>query len=191
MIRSPRNKKDDLIAAAVRLVAERGVRGATIRSIAREAGVTEGALYRHYRTKDDLCLDIYKRIVEDMIQRKEHLVSGADHIRDRLREWVRLSYEYFDRDPDAFTYVLLTPHDFPEAERTITARQGRLFIEMIRQAMAARQIRPISPALALSHFSGLMLNVPRLISQGALPGPASQYADHVADAVWRVLRAET
>jgi hypothetical protein len=46
------------------------------------------------------------------------------------------------------------------------------------------------PELALSHFTGLMLNVPRLINEGTLEGPASRYVDDVADAVWRALCAK-
>ena len=185
------NKKQDLIDAAVRLVARNGVRGTTVRSIAREAGVTEGALYRHYASKAELCLDIYTRIVTDMIRAKEAIAFSHAPVRNKLHEWVRVSYEFFDRHADAFTFVLLTPHDFSEAERQIATRQGEIFMGMVEQAQAEGQVRAISAKLALSHFSGMMLSVPRLINKGVLEGPASRYADDVAAAIWRILEPET
>jgi AcrR family transcriptional regulator len=184
------NKKQDLIDATVRLVAKNGVRGTTVRSIAREAGVTEAALYRHYASKAELCLDVYTRIVTDMIRAKEAIAFSDAPVRDKLREWVRVSYEFFDRHADAFTFVLLTPHDFSEAEREVPTRQGEIFVEMVKQAQAEGQIRPVAAELALSHFSGVMLSVSRLINEGVLDGPASKYTDDVADAIWRMLEPE-
>ena len=50
---------------------------------------------------------------------------------------------------------------------------------LIEEATAMGSLRPIEPAIALSHFSGVMLNVPRLISEAVLEPPASQYVDEV------------
>jgi len=185
-----KNKKDELIAATVRLVANGGTGAATIRAIAREAGVTDAAVYRHYRSKEDLCRRAYARIVEEMIREKEQLVSGPAPIHQKLHEWIRLSYAYFDNYPEGFTYVFLTPHTRPAAERVTVTRQGQLFMAMIRRAQEASDIRPLAPELALSHFVGLMLNVPRLINAGMLDGPASAYTEEVSTAVWRTLRPD-
>jgi AcrR family transcriptional regulator len=176
--------------AAVRLVAQNGVKGTTVRSIAREAGVTEAALYRHYASKAELCLDVYTRIVAEMIRAKETIASSDLPVRDKIHEWVRVSYELFDRHPDAFTFVLLTPHEFTESERKIATLQGLIFTDLVERAQAVGELRRMPPELALSHFSGVMLNVPRLINEGVLEGPASRHADDVAAAIWRILEPE-
>ena len=46
--------REHLLAAGLRLFAEKGYQGATAREIARAAGVTEVTLYRHFRSKDEL-----------------------------------------------------------------------------------------------------------------------------------------
>ncbi|MFB9906975.1 TetR/AcrR family transcriptional regulator [Allokutzneria oryzae] len=46
--------REDLVAAAERLVARRGVAGLTVREIAREAGVATGLLYKHFAGKEEL-----------------------------------------------------------------------------------------------------------------------------------------
>jgi AcrR family transcriptional regulator len=182
--------RDVLIDATIRLVTRDGPQAATIRAIAKRSGITEGAVYRHYRSKDELCWIAYKRVVEQLLQEKRQLRSQPTAIAQKLRDWIRISYAYFDRYPDAFTYVLLMPPPaaVPQTEREITGAQGRLFVELINDARAAGEIRDISPQLALSHFSGLLLNIPRLINEGTLPGPASNYIDEIASAVWRVLQ---
>jgi len=124
------------------------------------------------------------------IHEKEQLLSEATSLREKLREWIRVSYAHFDRHPEGFTYVFLTPRVVPVSERGITRRQGELFVELIRRARDAGEVRPIEPATALSHFTALMLNVPRLINEGTLEGPASAYTEEVWTAVWRVLRPD-
>lgn len=171
----------------VRLVVKNGHRSTTIRSISKSMGVNEAALYRYYKSKDEILWDAYTRIVRDMANEKEKLAKAPLRFPEKLREWVRLTFAYFDEHPEAFTYVLLLPPPINVGETDITHAQGRIFLALVQQARTLKEIRDIVPELALNHFSGIMLNVPRLIQEEILPGPASRYVDEVADAAWRTL----
>lgn len=46
--------RERIVAAAVRVMAERGATNATTKEIAREAGVSEGSLYNHFQNKTEL-----------------------------------------------------------------------------------------------------------------------------------------
>lgn len=46
--------RDRIVAAAVRVMAERGATSTTTKEIAREAGVSEGSLYNHFENKTEL-----------------------------------------------------------------------------------------------------------------------------------------
>ncbi len=184
------NRKEALLAAAVRLGAEGGQAATTIRAIARGAGVTDAAVYRHYRSKDDLLWRAYERSVEEMIREKRHLAHSDAPLREKLGEWVRLTYAYFDKNPQAFNFVLASPHVAKASDRSSTTGQGELFLSMITRAIQAGEARPMEPVVALSHFSGVLLNVPRLINEGALKGPASAYAEDVSQTAWRIVRPE-
>ena len=65
-----------------------------------------------------------------MIAAKEKIADSKDSIRAKFREWVVL-YEYFDRFPDAFTYVVLLPHIFPEGLHHVATRQSLLLAEIV------------------------------------------------------------
>lgn len=185
-----KSRRDEIVAATVRLAARQGVTGASIRQIASEAGVTEGALYRHFDSKDDLCQQAYQQIVTDMAEEKEQIVRSSEkQLSLRLRQWIHLSYGYFDQYPEAFTYVLLTSYDFAESD--IVLRQSRMLAELLAAANRDGEFPDMDPALAVSHFSGLMLNIPRLINEGTLPGPALQYVDSIASAVCAVFGLPT
>jgi AcrR family transcriptional regulator len=53
-MRDPAGTKDRIDRAAIRLFAQQGVDGTSIRQIAKEAGISLGALYNHYRSKESM-----------------------------------------------------------------------------------------------------------------------------------------
>ena len=183
-----KNKKQELLDATVRLVANGGTEAATVRAIAREAGVTDAAVYRHYQNKDELCWRAYNRIVEEMTRDKRPVVASKVPLKAKLREWIRLSYAYYDRNPAAVKLFLTMPMVAQKSGHTGVVGQGELFLEMIERARDAGEIRPIAPEVALSHFVGIVLTLARLVQEATLPGRAADYVDEAAETVWRALR---
>lgn len=181
-----KSQKENIISAAISSVANKGLSAATIRTIASLAGVTEGAIYRHFPSKDALIRAIYERIVLKMVQTKEKIALSPDPFQEKISQWVRVTYEFFDEQPDAFVVMYLTPHNFDEKGEGIVDRQGEIFMELIRNAQDKGLARAMDPSLALSHFTGVELNVPRLIREGRLTPPAKQYVSQVVDAILRV-----
>lgn len=184
------NSKGSLIEAMIGLAAEQGLGGCTTQQIAQRAGVSEGAIYRHYRSKDELRWAAYRQVVADMIEEKKGLAASSLALPELLHEWIRLTYQFFDQNPKAFTFVLLIPPPKPlsHSDRKIVRQQGQILMARLRQARMAGEMKPLSPRVALCFFTGLMLNVPRQINEGTLRGPAERYTDTVSQAVWKILR---
>jgi TetR/AcrR family transcriptional repressor of nem operon len=53
--------REALLATASRLFRERGIDGVGVAEIAREAGLTHGALYAHFRSKNDLATEAFSQ----------------------------------------------------------------------------------------------------------------------------------
>ncbi len=56
--KKPTEKQQKIIEAAIKMFAEKGYANTSTSEIAKEAGVAEGTIFRHYRTKDRLLLSI-------------------------------------------------------------------------------------------------------------------------------------
>lgn len=50
--------KDKILAAAKAVIMQKGIDGATVREIAKEAGLTTGAIYHHYKNKEAILYDV-------------------------------------------------------------------------------------------------------------------------------------
>ena len=177
----------ELQNAAVRLGVRDGVQGASIRTIAREAGVTEGAVYKHFGNKDDLIREAYTAIVEEMARDKQVLLKADLPFKHALKAWVKLTFEYFDGNRDAFTYVLLMPHQMADKLGAIYHKQGDAFCAFLESAQERGEAKNIDLALGYALFTGVVLNIPRLINEGVLDGPALQYGDEIAQVVIKLL----
>lgn len=73
----PLNKrKQHLLESAIRVFALKGFNDASMREIAAEAGLTTGAIYHHYKNKDDLFYDAVKEaayFVHKLSERNENM----------------------------------------------------------------------------------------------------------------------
>jgi AcrR family transcriptional regulator len=63
------DKRAQLLEAAQRVIARRGLPAATTREIAAEAGVAEGTIYRYFEDKLDLCLAVVGDRLPQLLRR--------------------------------------------------------------------------------------------------------------------------
>ncbi len=83
-------RKDALILAALDLVAEQGVRGATVRGIAERANVTQGLIRHYFSSKEELISAAYEYHMKAMTD--QTAASAKDgSARDRLKGFVTAS----------------------------------------------------------------------------------------------------
>jgi len=76
-----------LLAEATRLFAERGYDRTSVQVIVEAAGVTKGALYHYFGSKDDLLHEIYGRVLRLQMQRLEAIAGKeATPVAERLVE---------------------------------------------------------------------------------------------------------
>jgi AcrR family transcriptional regulator len=93
------NLREHLIATAARLLDERGSAGLSVRDIAREAQVADGALYNYFEDKEDL-------LAHALLAHVGAVMSGAPPMRPAGTGTVAGNLEYFiDRGLDVLGRV--------------------------------------------------------------------------------------
>ncbi|EDZ45867.1 TetR/AcrR family transcriptional regulator [Leisingera daeponensis] len=85
-------RKEALILATLELVAENGVRGATVRGIAERADVTQGLIRHYFSSKEELIIAAYEHHMTAMTDQTFAPAAGADGTAlDRLTAFVTAS----------------------------------------------------------------------------------------------------
>ncbi|MCX4727521.1 TetR/AcrR family transcriptional regulator [Streptomyces sp. NBC_01020] len=75
-----------LLAAATRLFAERGYDRTSVQEIVEAAGVTKGALYHYFGSKEDLLQEVYSRLLRLQQERLDAFADSDAPVEQRLRE---------------------------------------------------------------------------------------------------------
>lgn len=87
--------REQLIAVATRLFAEHGYEGTSIEAVLRDSGVSRGALYHHFRSKDALFEMVLEALEVDAASKTVAATRDAPDAMTALRqacvEWVRLA----------------------------------------------------------------------------------------------------
>jgi len=99
------DKRDEVVRAALELIAELGFHGAPMAMIAERAGVGAGTIYRYFENKDVLITELYREVEE-----KFHAVllegySTKKPIRERFLHLGTGALRYFIANPLEFRYL--------------------------------------------------------------------------------------
>ena len=94
MPRTYASSRDKLLDAAEAVLARDGLAGFNVESVSREAGVSKGGFFHHFRSKDALLSAVTERLVE-LMQRRLFDFEAADEAPRgrRLRAAVRASLD--------------------------------------------------------------------------------------------------
>lgn len=91
--------REQILDAAARLLAERGLPAVTTKEIARAAGVAEGTLYKHFSGKEELFGCVLRERMPPFVALLQDLPAraGRDTVAANLAELARVAVEFFTR----------------------------------------------------------------------------------------------
>lgn len=90
-----------ILELAARDIAEKGVGGWSLNDLIRQSGLTKGAFYFHFRSKDDLVREVYRYQQEKWVARVMQVVATKPRALDRLLAMPRALVEVHRTDPAA------------------------------------------------------------------------------------------
>ena len=161
---SSEDRRSAILAAAIRLFAERGFRGVTTRELAASLGVSEPVLYQHYPSKREL----YTAIIEESKDQRyndalEGLSRQADmgsdiefftHLANAMIRW-------HETKPDLIRLKLFSNLEGHELMEEFSDKQAKPFIDIVVGYIEKRvlegaftELHPLGAALAFCGMIG-------------------------------------
>jgi len=164
------NLKEDLVRAAVELIAEKGPAGFTFADAARWAGVSPAAPYRHYRDRDALIADVAQRGFDAFAAA---LVKAWDDGRpDPLAAFGRLGTAYLDfaRSEPAYFSAMFeagVPVDVDPQLREASERAFAVLRGAAEQFVVLMPVKGRPPALMVAlHIWSMTHGIASLFGRG-------------------------
>ncbi|GJL97164.1 MAG: TetR family transcriptional regulator [Hyphobacterium sp.] len=184
----PGSTKARIERAALKLFAAQGVDGVSIKEIARACNISDGAMYRHFDSKESLAHTLFQAIHANLLSMLQDNVSPQDGLEATVRAVVTAYCELAEADPAAFAYHLT-------ARNTVLARAGdggadpsSLMARRISAAMATGEIPRADAELKSAMAMGVVLQAAEYRLYGRITTPLTDLIETFTDGVMAVLK---
>lgn len=151
--------RERLLHAARQVVEEEGYGAATVAAIASRAGVATGTLYRHFASKEELFVELFRTVCDREVQAMQDaagaMPEAAAHL-ERVTSVLGTFARRALRRPRLAWALLAEPVDpRVDAERLAYRERYRsLTAEALRAAIAARELPPQDVELTAAALVG-------------------------------------
>ncbi|MGG0644562.1 TetR/AcrR family transcriptional regulator [Sporosarcina gallistercoris] len=99
-------KQKEIIESAIRLFAENGFTNTSIQEIVNDCGISKGAFYNYFPSKEALHIAIFKYYFEEMKTRTHEIEVQQLPPRDKLTSLLSVPFEQLTKQKDFFTVYM-------------------------------------------------------------------------------------
>lgn len=107
-------RKDEILRTAAKVIAQKGFASATVRDIAEASGILSGSLYHHFKSKDEILIEILRTMVDrTQSSYRDIAICGGPPV-ESVRALIMLGFDVLDKWQ---TELIILQNDFALLER--------------------------------------------------------------------------
>lgn len=171
---------------ALKLFSEKGIKETTIRDIARAVGITEGAIYRHFHSKDQIVYELFEKYSAELYEIMEESLKEKTSDEMRFRTMIEAFLNFAFNNPDAFRYMNIFHYLREKQVRRVKKLPFNLLSKVIGD-LEEKGILKIEPEYALAMVTGTLERVFLYRSMGIIKGRKKVIAKKTAQLLWNSL----
>jgi AcrR family transcriptional regulator len=186
------NREAEIRRAALRCFSRLGYDATRVKHIAAEAGVSDAALYAHWKGKEELAASIYAEGMKAYAGTINGLAARSERtVEERLRAIARASLQLYRREPDAWTFLIQGQGRFLAALDADFPYPIHVIERLIAEGQADGSVRG-GDVRVLAGIATGCFTYPVIVAIYARAGtvdPAGADAEElIADATWAAVR---
>jgi TetR/AcrR family transcriptional regulator, cholesterol catabolism regulator len=110
-------RREEILAVAARVFAEKGILNATVRDIGQEAGILSGSLYHHFESKDQMIEEVLRPVLNSLSERYRQIAAEVDDPAEIVRQVIMDSIAEAAARPDEARIFRNDAHHLAEMPR--------------------------------------------------------------------------
>jgi AcrR family transcriptional regulator len=186
------NREAEIRRAALRCFSRLGYDATRVKHIAAEAGVSDAALYAHWKGKEELAADIYAEGIGGYAETISALAAQSERsVEERLQAIARASLALYRSEPDAWTFLIQGQGRFLAALDADFPYPIHVIERLIAEGQADGSVRD-GDGRVLAGIATGCFTYPVIVAIYTRRGtidPASEDAEQlIAEATWAAVR---
>jgi AcrR family transcriptional regulator len=151
------SRREELLAIAAELFAQRGFKNTTVRDIADAAGILSGSLYHHFNSKESMVDEILSTFQTELFATYDAIVRSELDPRGKVEAVLRASFDAIDRHHAEVAIFQNDSQFLMEFERFNYLREHnerfrRLWLDLLTEGISAGVLRPDLDAVLVYRF---------------------------------------
>jgi AcrR family transcriptional regulator len=134
-------RQEQIKKAVLDIIADEGLHHISTRNLAKKIGLTEGAIFRHFRTKRDIIIGIMDDVTTDLIGSLRNIALKSDKAEEKLFEYLCRNIKYL-KENKGITILLfseathLGDKELKEKLNQILSEQKQFIIKIVKDGIA-------------------------------------------------------
>jgi AcrR family transcriptional regulator len=158
-------KRDEIIRAAMELIAEHGFHGAPMALVAERAGVAAGTIYHYFESKDVLIQETHACLEQQVLTALTADFPAECSVHERFLHIGRKLVEYFLASPMEFRFIeqfLNSPFGVAiRREKFFGNKEKNIVIKLFNEALDQKLIKDLPLPILFDLMFGPLLDVCR------------------------------
>lgn len=158
--------KNQIIETAREIFADKGFKGATTSEIAKNAGISEGTIYRHFESKNELLMECVAPVLQYILDNMETELPKVDNLREFVKKNLEMRLKLYNKYHSTFKILI---NEMPYSKdmmdqyiRFVSMKEEKIY-ELMSQTIKLGKVRSyrnyilfgLGQAMSLFFYSNL------------------------------------
>lgn len=181
------DKREIILDTALELFTERGYFNTSVHDIQKQADVSIGSIYHHFKNKEAIAKALFDELASTMAKAMSDIMENHATAHDRCREVIFYLFKMAEENSQIMHYILYAKHKefLPNQKPVCSSRPFELMKDMVVQGMEDGEIRQLDSNIAATSVFGGAIRLIHLHLDGALERHLSDCLDECWQCAWR------
>lgn len=193
MTSTKKNRKQEILDAALACFTENGVEATTIEMIRERSQASVGSMYHHFGSKEAIAASLYVEALAEHHAYQQSLLEKAHTAEDGVKAITYAYVDWVSANPDKARFILYNRSVLAKTEKAdeLKERTRKQYTEILAwfQPFVARgELKQVPPELYASLITGPSHDYARLWLSGRAKTDIRAYREVFAEAAWNTVK---
>ena len=180
------DKKKHILRTALNMFTRQGYFNTSVHDICREAEVSIGSLYHHFKNKEGIAKALFDDVVNDMAENVERIRAQNDSTRECCKAVIGLLFEMAESAPEMMRFVLEARHRefMPDEKPICSSRPFELMLDIVTEGIQRGELCDLHPLVATTGIFGGAIRMIHLRLDGVFEDSLENHLEGVWESAW-------
>lgn len=184
------SKKTDVLDAALALFMKKGIKATTTRDIALRAGISEGTIYRHFESKDELAEILFEDNLDYFSSFLKGYLKSSSKPADMLQSFIEGFFEFSRREQKRYGFIIAAHQTELKKHSRERMKPKEILTKIIRLGQKQGVYRALDIKLSSSMIMGILMQTIFYLKSGRIAVNYDDVVTEVVAAAFRILTVD-